>query len=390
MRQFVTIATNAFMELVRQPIFLLLMTTSAVFEIFLATPYYFAFGDEPKLVKNSTLAVMLLAGLLGAVLSASASLAREIRTGTALAVLSKPVGRAQFLLAKYAGLVAALAVLTYVNLIAALLASRMAFDAYGSTDLFAVGIFVLGLVVAYVMGGFSNFFLRRPFVSDAVLSLVLMVTVAFVVINFYTKEGKPQAFATGVDWRLIPAGVLILFALWILASVALACSTRLDMIPTLAVCSALFLLGIMSDYLFGRRADPVWRYDLKAELSSSRWSPTQKALLNEVIAKYDENKNGMLEFKERETISAQDRQRLVQAGMGGRWWASVLYTVTPNWQLFWLADMMDADLVDKLGQPIKQAPFHWSYVGKAFGYVVGYVGAALAIAVVLFEERELS
>jgi len=47
---------------------------------------------------------MLLAGLFGAVLSASASLAREIRSGTALAVLSKPIGRAQFLLAKYAGL----------------------------------------------------------------------------------------------------------------------------------------------------------------------------------------------------------------------------------------------------------------------------------------------
>src|ERR1035441_6755978 len=164
MRQFVTIATNAFMELVRQPVFLLLMTTSTVFEIFLATPYYYAFGDEPKLVKNSTLAVMLLAGLLGAVLSASASLAREIRLGTALAVLSKPVGRAQFLLAKYAGLVVALALLTYVNLVAALLASRMAFDAYGSTDLFALGLFLLSLVVAYLLGGFSNFFLRRPII----------------------------------------------------------------------------------------------------------------------------------------------------------------------------------------------------------------------------------
>src|SRR5438046_1057604 len=108
MRQFATIATNAFMELVRQPVFLLLMTATACFEIFLATPYYFAFGDEPKLVKNSTLAVMLLAGLFGAVMSASASLAREIRAGTALAVLSKPIGRAQFLLAKYAGLVVAL------------------------------------------------------------------------------------------------------------------------------------------------------------------------------------------------------------------------------------------------------------------------------------------
>src|SRR5438874_13112157 len=123
MRQFITIANNAFMELVRQPVFLLLMTTSAVFEIFLATPYYFAFGDDPKLVKTSTLAVMLLAGLLGAVLSASASLAREIRTGTALAVLSKPVGRAQFLMAKYPGVAAALTLLTYVNLGAARLAS---------------------------------------------------------------------------------------------------------------------------------------------------------------------------------------------------------------------------------------------------------------------------
>src|SRR6201996_7264238 len=118
MRQFITIAVNAFMELVRQPVFLLLMTTSAVFEIFLATPFYFAFGDEPKLVKNSVLAVMLLAGLLGSVLSASSSLAKEIRSGTALVVLSKPIGRAQFLLAKYVGLMMALTLLTYVNLVA--------------------------------------------------------------------------------------------------------------------------------------------------------------------------------------------------------------------------------------------------------------------------------
>jgi ABC-type transport system involved in multi-copper enzyme maturation permease subunit len=320
MRQFITIAANAFMELIRQPVFLLLMTSSALFEIFLATPYYFAFGDEPKLVKNSTLAVMLLAGLLAAVLSASASLAREIRTGTALAVLSKPVGRAQFLLAKYAGLAGALAVLTYVNSIAALLASRMAFDAYGSTDLFAWAIFALSLAVAYLLGGFTNFFLRRPFVSDAVLCVVVMVTVGFVVINFFTKEGKAQPFATGVDWHLIPAAVLVLFALWILAALALTCSTRLDMIPTLAICSASFLLGIMSDYLFGRPAER------------------------------------------------------------GAWWATVLYTITPNWQLFWLADAV----------ALGKATFHLGYVCKAFAYVVCYVGATLAVAILLFQERELS
>lgn len=320
MRQFITIATNAFMELVRQPVFLLLMTGSAVFGLFLATPYYFAFGDEPKLVKNSTLALMLFSGLLGAVLSASASLAREIRGGTALAVLSKPIGRAEFVLAKYTGLIIALLLLCYVNLVTTLLASRMAFDAYGSTDLFALGLFLLALVVAYLIGGFSNFFLRRPFVSDAVFGVVVMVTIAFIVINFFNKEGKPQAFATGVDWQLIPAGILVLFAVWILAGLALACSTRWDIIPTLAICTAFFLIGLMSDYLFGRKA------------------------------------------------------------AAGSWWASVIYAIMPNWQLFWLADALGTS----------KAVFHWSYVGKAFLYMAGYVGAVLAVAVALFEERELS
>src|ERR1700722_20909183 len=320
MRQFVTIAVNAFMELVRQPVFLLLMTTSAVFEIFLATPFYFAFGDEPKLVKNSVLAVMLLAGLFGAVLSASASLAREIRSGTALAVLSKPVGRAQFLLAKYVGLSAALAVLTYVNLLVALLASRMAFDAYGSTDVLALGIFGGGLAIAYLLGGFSNFFLRRPFVADATFGVILMGTVAFVIINLVNKKGESQPFCAGVDWRLIPASLLILFAVWILAGLALACSTRLEMIPTLAICSGLFLLGLMSQYLFSEKAH------------------------------------------------------------AGSWWASVLYTVTPNWQLFWLADALDT------GKTL----YYWGYVAKAFAYAACYVGAALAVAVILFEDRELS
>jgi ABC-type transport system involved in multi-copper enzyme maturation permease subunit len=320
MRQFATIALNAFMELVRQPVFLLLTTASAAFEIFLATPYYFAFGDEPKLVKNSVLAVMLLAGLFSAVLSASASLAREIRAGTVLAVLAKPVGRAQFLLAKYVGLIAALTVVTYINLVAALVASRMTFDAYGQTDIPAVLIFGGGIILAYLLGGFSNFFLRRPFVSDAVFALVITVTLAAAAIALFTKQAQSLGTASYVDWRMVPAAVLILFALWILAALALAASTRLDTIPTLAICSAFFLVGLMSDYLFGRPAEQ------------------------------------------------------------GSWWGTVLYTLVPNWQNFWLADALDSG----------QSTFHWGYVSKAFLYAACYIGAALAVAVTLFEERELS
>ncbi len=319
MRQFIAIAFNAFMELVRQPVFLLLLTSSAVFEVFLSCVQYFGFGDEPKLVKNSVLAVMFFSGLFGAVLTASSSVAREIRSGTALTVLSKPVGRALFLLAKYAGVLAAITLMCYVNLLAALLASRMAFDAYGGVEVPALLVFSGSIALAYAIAAFSNFFLRRPFMADAVLSVVIMETLAFVVINYIKKTSFFPDANVAIDWRILPSGILILFALWILAGIAVACSTRLDTIPTLAVCTGFFLIGLVSDYLFGRPA------------------------------------------------------------AAGAWWASTLYAVTPNWQIFWMGDVVNGD---------NKIP--WRYVALAFTYVVGYAGAAMALALALFEDRELS
>jgi ABC-type transport system involved in multi-copper enzyme maturation permease subunit len=319
MRQFATISLNAFLELIRQPIYLLLMTTSAGFTVFLAAVPYFGFGEDPKLVKDMALAVMLLSGLLGAVLCASSSVAEEIRLGTVLTIMAKPVSRVTFLLGKYAGLAATLVLLSATNLVAALLASRMAFDAYGGTDTTALAWYFGAAVLAYAFAGFLNYFLRRPFVADAVLAFVLFTTAAFLYLAFFVHVDKAFGEKAAVDWRLIPAGVLILFALLVLAALALACSTRLDTIPTLAICSGFFLLGLVSDYVFGRPAQ------------------------------------------------------------AGAWWAKAAYALTPNWQQFWLADALEAN---------KTVP--WSYVVNAAGYMGAYLVAALALALILFEDRELN
>jgi uncharacterized membrane protein HdeD (DUF308 family) len=273
---------------------------------------------------------MFISGLFAAGISASASVAHEIRSGTALAVLAKPVGKMQFLIGKYIGLIGALTVLTYVNALASLLASRMSFDVYGNPDSVALKIFYGAVVLAFLLGGLTNYFAHRPFVPDATLFMVILITLAFVAINFVDKEGNFHAFGKETDWRLIPAALLILMGLFLLAAVALACSTRLDMIPTLAICTGVFLIGLMSDYLFGRRLD-----DQLA--NPSIW----------------------------QTL--------------GVWVSSVLYTIIPNWQLFWLSDALE-----------KGRTIPWSYVGKATAYVVGYLGAALAFAMLLFEDRELS
>ncbi len=321
MRQFGTIAFNAFMEVVQQPVFLLLMTCSAFFCVFLSIVPYFGFGDDVQIVKTSLLAVSLVTGLLGAVLCASSSVAREIRSGTALAVLSKPVGRARFILGKYLGLSGALSILIYTNLVACLLASRMAYDAYGSADTFSFGIYCLGgLLASYIIAGFLNYFLQVRFVFTTVIALVVLTTAMFAII-LSTEAATTGASADPrtVDWRLINASVLLLFAVLILTALALACSTRLELLPTLAVCSGVLFLGLMSDWLFLEKAED------------------------------------------------------------GIWWASILYTVIPNWQNFWLADVLSGEETIPL-----------AYIGQAFLYLIGYTGATLMVALWLFEDRELT
>ena len=321
MRQFGTIAINAFMEVVQQPVFLLLMTCSAFFCVFLSIVPYFGFGDDVQIVKTSLLAVSLVTGLLGAVLCASSSVAREIRSGTALAVLSKPVGRARFILGKYLGLSGALSILIYTNLVACLLASRMAYDAYGSADTFSFGIYCFGgLLASYIIAGFLNYFIQVRFVFTTVIALVVLTTAMFAII-FSTEAATTGASADPrtVDWRLIPASILLLFAVLILTALALACSTRLELLPTLAVCSGVLFLGLMSDWLFLEKTED------------------------------------------------------------GIWWASLLYTVIPNWQNFWLADVLSGKETIPL-----------AYLGQAFLYLIGYTGATLTVALWLFEDRELT
>ena len=146
------------------------------------------------------------------------------------------------------------------------------------------------------------------------------MTVAFVVLQFIRAAAQRAANEfVGLDWRVVPASALILMALLILAALALACSTRLEVIPTLSVCSALFLLGLVSDYFWGTRA-----------------------------------------------------------GAGNVWASCALHG--------------DAELAIILGVGLAggQGRHSGGLPGQALGYTAGYVGAILALALALFEDRELS
>jgi len=103
-RRIAAIARNAFREAVRDRIlynlvvFVLLLTAAAVFLGELSG------GQEPKIIVDLGLSATLLFGAFIAILVGVGLVYKEIERRTLYAILSKPVGRGEFLLGKYLGL----------------------------------------------------------------------------------------------------------------------------------------------------------------------------------------------------------------------------------------------------------------------------------------------
>ncbi len=253
-RQFAALAANTFLDLVRRPILLLLAVSSVVLTGILPAVSLFMFGEEARLVRDGALAFQFGMGLLLAGAAASAALYSEISRGTAATVLCKPVSRTVFFLAKYAGVLLILALFSLFSLLAALLSARLPLPGL-ETDWRVGALFYLAVPAALALAGVSNFFFKRPFVSQAFLFLGPCLAAAFLAAACLDPAGGWCRFGALLEWRLLPAGVLISLALAVFAAVALSLSTRLSPAFTLAACGVLFFLGLLSDYLLGRAAE---------------------------------------------------------------------------------------------------------------------------------------
>jgi len=253
-RQIISIARLTAIEAIRKPIFLLVSTTCILFIALLPLLITHTLGESGKLVRDSALALQFVCGLILGSYAACSSLTQEIRRGTVASVLSKPVSRELFFFAKFVGLALVMIVFSAATAIATLLSTRMASINYG-IDWWAGAPLLLAILAAYLFAGIRNYWAGRPFVSSAFVTLFLMLLLAFMVAGFIGPDGKFTSFAGSFSLHVLPANILIGFAILMLTAIALSLAIRFDVVPTLAVCSVVFLIGLMSDYLFGRHAD---------------------------------------------------------------------------------------------------------------------------------------
>ena len=258
LRQFFALAGLAALEAIRQPILLLLTVTCVLATTLTPLTLMHNFGEDGKLARDGGLAFHLVFGLFVAAYAAGSSLSREMRGGTASAVLSKPVSREVFFVAKFAGIAAVVVAFSLCATIATLMSERIAEhfvvtsrQAGFSTDWAAGRLLLAAPAAACLIAGLLNYAARRPFQSTAYGLLIVCLLAAFWVSGFFDRSGHWAPLDFGVQWRIAPVSLLVTLALVMLAALAVSLATRLDTVPTLSVCGGVFLLGLVSDHLFG-------------------------------------------------------------------------------------------------------------------------------------------
>jgi len=264
-RQFLTMAGLTAVEAIRQPICLLLTTACVVLTALIPLLTLHNFGEDGKLARDSGLAFHLVFGLLVAGYAACSSLAAEMKSGTASAVLSKPVSREIFYLAKFVGVAGVVGAFSACATVATLLSERVAEKFYFTAELagyvtdWQTGtLLVLSPVVAFLVAGWINYVTRRPFGSAAFGLLFAGLLLVLLISGFFDRSGHVVPFKLDVLWRLVPASLLVTLALLVLAAIAMALSTRFGAVPTLTLSGAVLGAGLMSDYLLGQKADSSW------------------------------------------------------------------------------------------------------------------------------------
>jgi hypothetical protein len=251
------IAKNTFRETLREPIYLLVLLAALVLIGTYPLMTLFVFREQIKLVIDSAMATMMVFGWLLAVLSSSHAIAREIENGTALLLLSKPVKRPVFILAKILGILAALTVFCFLAFLASLIAVRVAKDQF-RFDQTVMTLYFGALVLSFIAAALHNYVSRSSFPMAAVLAMLVFVPLVFVISYFIPSgEGEERALV-GYAWEMVPPLLLVTYSVWAMGTLATALSTRLSLAPNFLVCSVIFVVGLMSDYLIGRHVYEEW------------------------------------------------------------------------------------------------------------------------------------
>ncbi|MHC4324398.1 MAG: ABC transporter permease [Planctomycetota bacterium] len=319
MNKIFTIAKNTFIETLRQPIYSIIIIAALLLFFISPSLTMYTMSDDNKLLREIGLSTLFLTSLFIAIFSASGAVAQEMENKTITTVLSKPVQRPIFIIAKFLGVTASVVLAHYICTIALLMAIRHGVletvnDTHDWTVLGSAAV-ILGSVL--LLSAFFNYAYDWKFSSTAMVLTGIFATFGIIFLTFIDRNWQFKPQENGFNAVDIYGSVLLLLAALIIVALAVALSSRFNIVVTLSACIGIFLLGLVSDYAFGRFAET-------------------------------------------------------------HLWAKIGRFLVPNLQIFWISDAIYEG---------NEVPVKYLLVGAS--YALCYTGAILALAVALFQRRQV-
>lgn len=319
MSKLFTISKNTFIEIIRQPVYSIIIIAALILFILSPSIAMYTMDNDNKLLREIDLSTLFLAGLFIAIFSASGAVAEEIETRTISTVLSKPIQRPVFIIAKFFGVAAAVAMAHYICTIALLMAIRHGVqetvnDTPDWTVITSGGVILLA---SFLLSAFFNYVYDWKFTSTAMVLITVFSTFGIVFLSFIDRNWKFNPAQNGINTVDIYGSILLLLAALIIVALAVALSARFNIVVTLSICVGIFLLGLVSDYAFSNAAQT-------------------------------------------------------------HLWAKIGKYLIPNLQIFWISDA----IYENSTVPLK-------YIAYTASYALCYTGAILALAVAIFQRRQV-
>ncbi len=217
----------------------------------------YTMSDDNKLLREIGLSTLFLTSLFIAIFSASGAVAEELEKKTITTVLTKPVQRPIFIIAKFFGVAGAVILAHYICTIALLMAIRHGVletvnDTHDWTVLGTAGVVILA---TFLLSAFFNFAYDWKFSSTALVLTGIFATFGMVFLALIDRNWQFNPQENGFNTVDIYGSVLLLLAALIIVALAVALSARFNIVVTLSACIGIFLLGLVSDYAFGRFAE---------------------------------------------------------------------------------------------------------------------------------------
>ena len=319
MNKLFTIAKNTFIETLRQPIYSIIIVAALLLFFISPSLTMYTMSDDNKLLREIGLSTLFLTSLFIAIFSASGAVAQELENKTITTVLSKPVQRPIFIIAKFLGVTAAVVLAHYICTVALLMSIRHGVletvnDTHDWTVIGTAGVIISAVIL---LSAFFNYAYDWKFSSTAMVLTGIFATFGIVFLTFIDRNWQFKPANNGMNAVDIYGSVLLLLAALIIVALAVALSSRFNIVVTLSACIGIFLLGLVSDYAFGRFAET-------------------------------------------------------------HLWAKIGRFIVPNLQIFWISDA----IYEGHDVPVK-------YLLIGASYALCYTGAILALAVALFQRRQV-